>query len=586
MHDAVTILRPEAPLPDARGISSAFPPEVLEQVRGRVRLLALLILVAFAFDLVIYAGNWAAALAGHALPASFFESGWFQLVNLAAVAASAGLWWVARSRHVSTSRLHTLGLAYEIAICFIIATLTFWQYYVVNGTLPNLTWVPVVIVLFPLIMPGPPRRMLAAAIAAGAMPPAALLLLDLVGKVNTTLDAYIQVTVHSAFAVTFAYAGARIVYGLGREVTAARELGSYRLVERLGQGGMGEVWRAQHRLLARSAAIKLIRSSVTTDVRPGVSADARRRFEREAQVIARLRSPHTVELFDFGVAADGAFYYVMELLDGLDLDTLVRRSGPIPAERAMFLLRQVCHSLSEAESCGLVHRDIKPANIFVCRYGEDCRLREGPRFRNREGSRRRRDRPGAHAGQRHSRHAGIHCARAGTGWIGPGRPGRHLCHRVRGLLAAYGATRVHRRHTDDAAHAPRPHAAGRAIHKDGAADSDGARQSCAVVPGEGPGRAAAVRPRAVASARRCRGRRPVDRGPRTRVVGRTHVRQANRGKRERRAGLGGDSRHRTTIGGSMSAAASGVSGSRRDGDPPDVSCCSRQLRGTRSIRMG
>jgi serine/threonine-protein kinase len=78
-----------------------------------------------------------------------------------------------------------------------------------------------------------------------------------------------------------------------------------------------------------------------------------------------------VELFDFGLAADGAFYYVMELLDGIDLDTLVRRSGPVPADRAIHLLRQVCHSLSEADSCGLVHRDIKPANIFVCRYGED-----------------------------------------------------------------------------------------------------------------------------------------------------------------------------------------------------------------------
>ena len=78
-----------------------------------------------------------------------------------------------------------------------------------------------------------------------------------------------------------------------------------------------------------------------------------------------------MELFDFGVASDGAFYYVMELLDGLDLDTLVRRAGPVPAERAIYLLRQVCHSLSEAESCGLVHRDIKPANIFACRYGED-----------------------------------------------------------------------------------------------------------------------------------------------------------------------------------------------------------------------
>ena len=204
------------------------------------------------------------------------------------------------------------------------------------------------------------------------MSPLALLLLDLTGKVTADPDVYIQVTVHSAFAVGFAYMGARIVYGLGREVAAARELGSYRLVERLGQGGMGEVWRAQHRMLARSAAIKLIRSSVTSDARPGVSEDARRRFEREAQVIARLRSPHTVELFDFGIAADGAFYYVMELLDGLDVDTLVRRFGVVPADRVIYLLRQVCHSLSEAESCRLVHRDIKPANIFVCRYGEDC----------------------------------------------------------------------------------------------------------------------------------------------------------------------------------------------------------------------
>jgi len=168
-----------------------------------------------------------------------------------------------------------------------------------------------------------------------------------------------------------AYVGARVVYGLGREIKRARDLGSYRLEEKLGQGGMGEVWRARHRMLARPGAIKIIRPSLSRDARPGVSEDVVRRFEREAQVIARLRSPHTVELFDFGIADDGAFYYVMELLDGLDADALVRRSGPIPAERAVYLLRQVCHSLSEAESCGLVHRDIKPANIFLCRYGEE-----------------------------------------------------------------------------------------------------------------------------------------------------------------------------------------------------------------------
>jgi serine/threonine-protein kinase len=168
-----------------------------------------------------------------------------------------------------------------------------------------------------------------------------------------------------------AYVGARVVYQLGTEVKRARELGSYRLEEKLGEGGMGEIWRARHRMLARPAAIKLIRPSFAGDARGGVSAEAISRFEREAQVIARLRSPHTVELFDFGVADDGAFYYVMELLDGLDAESLLQRFEPAPPERTIYLLRQVCHSLSEAHSCGLVHRDIKPANIFLCRYGEE-----------------------------------------------------------------------------------------------------------------------------------------------------------------------------------------------------------------------
>jgi len=101
------------------------------------------------------------------------------------------------------------------------------------------------------------------------------------------------------------------------------------------------------------------------------TAAVMRRFEREAQVTAQLRSQHTVDLFDFGVADDGSLYYVMEFLEGVDVETLARRFGPVPAERAIFILRQICHSLSEAQSRGLVHRDIKPANIFLCRYGED-----------------------------------------------------------------------------------------------------------------------------------------------------------------------------------------------------------------------
>ena len=232
-------------------------------------------------------------------------------------------------------------------------------------------WAPAVVILFPLIVPAPPRVVFGVSAVAAAMSPLALLVLDLSGKLLAPAEAYINSSLNGAIAVGFAFMGSRVVYGLGREVAAARELGSYRLEAKLGQGGMGEVWRARHRLLARPAAIKLIRPSSVDDGGVGVPAAAMHRFEREAQATARLRSPHTVELFDFGIADDGAFYYVMELLDGLDADTLVRRFGPIPFDRAIHLLGQVCHSLSEAESCGLVHRDVKPANIFLCRYGED-----------------------------------------------------------------------------------------------------------------------------------------------------------------------------------------------------------------------
>ena len=168
--------------------------------------------------------------------------------------------------------------------------------------------------------------------------------------------------------VVMAYVGARVLFALGNEVRKARELGSYRLLERLGQGGMGEVWRARHRLLARPAAIKLIRPLAAPSI---IGSEAASRFEREAQAIASLRSPHTVDLFDFGIADDGTFYYVMELLDGLDAERIVNKFGPMPAERVIHVIRQVCHSLSEAESISLVHRDIKPANIVLCRYGED-----------------------------------------------------------------------------------------------------------------------------------------------------------------------------------------------------------------------
>lgn len=160
----------------------------------------------------------------------------------------------------------------------------------------------------------------------------------------------------------------RVLYGLRQQVAEATELGQYVLEGRLGGGGMGEVWRARHRLLIRPAAIKLIRPEAVAAL-SGHPATLMRRFEREARATAALKSPHTVQLYDFGVTEDGRLYYVMELLEGLDLDTLVRQYGPQPAERVVHIVRQVCSSLQDAHENGLVHRDIKPANLVVNRSG-------------------------------------------------------------------------------------------------------------------------------------------------------------------------------------------------------------------------
>jgi eukaryotic-like serine/threonine-protein kinase len=172
----------------------------------------------------------------------------------------------------------------------------------------------------------------------------------------------------SVLGTTLATIVSRVLYGLRRQVAEAAELGQYLLEERIGGGGMGEVWRARHRLLIRPAAIKLIRPRALG----AMSADPEllvRRFEREARATAALTSPHTVQLYDFGVTDDGRLYYVMELLDGLDLDTLVRRHGRLPPERVVHILRQVCSALQDAHVNGLVHRDIKPANVVVSRAG-------------------------------------------------------------------------------------------------------------------------------------------------------------------------------------------------------------------------
>jgi eukaryotic-like serine/threonine-protein kinase len=173
-------------------------------------------------------------------------------------------------------------------------------------------------------------------------------------------------------AVAFAMVGcaAASVLLFQRGTTAdAGELGGYQLVEQLGKGAMGEVWRAKHASLLRPAAIKLMRRELMSSLGNTGRNELIQRFQREVQSTATLSSPHTIEVFDFGQAADGSPYYVMELLNGLDVETLVKTYGPQPAERVVWLLQQICSSLAEAHHRGLIHRDIKPANIYVCAVG-------------------------------------------------------------------------------------------------------------------------------------------------------------------------------------------------------------------------
>ena len=170
------------------------------------------------------------------------------------------------------------------------------------------------------------------------------------------------------FGAAVAIGGTQIVGHYQRGQVKTAEMGFYRLRERIGVGGMGEVWLAEHDKLVRPAVIKLIRPERLKE--GGKEAQRTvRRFEREAQATAELRSPHTVEIYDFGVTYDQTFYYVMEYLNGIDLATLVKKHGPVPAQRTNYLLRQACESLGEAHDHHLIHRDVKPANIFICRMG-------------------------------------------------------------------------------------------------------------------------------------------------------------------------------------------------------------------------
>jgi len=287
------------------------------------------------------------------------------------VIASGGVILLTRRYPDRTDTLVRLGLVYQVVVSLGIAAGSYLGAFEgmpgdeITFDRVGLTFVGPWMLVFSVLVPAVPREALIALLVSAMAVPLIYLAqvpAHLAPAIPASSFGLIFVLPYLVVAV-MAYIAARVINQLGVEVRQAYELGSYRLEALLGRGGMGEVWRASHHMLARPAAIKLIRPENLGEQQGLATA----RFEREAQAIASLQSPNTVALYDFGSTPAGTLFYVMELLDGIDLEELVRQHGPLPPERVVHILRQACASLAEAHARGIMHRDIKPANIYLCR---------------------------------------------------------------------------------------------------------------------------------------------------------------------------------------------------------------------------
>ena len=348
----------------------SLSPELRRQITRRLRLIAITYSLVFFFADIVPSATFGEFMQRWHEPLRWVPTVGSILMGLMVA-------WLAGSSRLSWHVKENLGLVFQVVGSYGIAL----SQYVLEPEVrvePDLlmvlspSWVAIWMLFYSMSVPAPPRKMLVALLASASAPPVVIWVSLHAAKLQDLLPPWMFVVHHVLpylICTAMAYVGARVVYNLGADVSRAHDLGSYRLIERLGQGGMGEVWRASHEFLARPAAIKFIRPEALGGVDAEGAKLLRRRFELEARSTASLTSAHTVDIYDFGVTDDGRFYYVMELLDGLDCDELVRRYGAITPARAIHLLAQICESLDEAHSRGLIHRDVKPANVYVCRNG-------------------------------------------------------------------------------------------------------------------------------------------------------------------------------------------------------------------------
>ena len=314
-----------------------------------------------------------ASLLQHALSpdmAAAQQTSLFRLSALFLVLAGAGLAALQRSGMLSSQDLLDVGLVFEVGGALALALM--------ENAIPlpahmsrGYTGVSAWITICVMAIPNRPWKSISAAIASAAMVPVGhLLAAQILGYPAMAWNGLAGYTVGAAIVAGWTPFISTRLHRMQEDLSNAQDFGSYHLEELIGRGGMGEVWLARHRLLRRDAAVKLVLPRFLKGLNPLAQRQAHRRFEQEAQAIAALRSPHTVAIYDFGVAENGSLYYAMEHLQGVNAEEMTQRYGPQPAGRVIGFLRQAIESLEEAHDVGLIHRDVKPSNIFISRLGK------------------------------------------------------------------------------------------------------------------------------------------------------------------------------------------------------------------------
>ncbi len=325
------------------------------------RFARIVFLVAFAFFLASWIIDlfWYRPILEHGLPigpAHLFNLGWLSVL--------LAMWLATRGGPLPGSVLHVIDAGGFFFVSLAMIGMSFSVPVVLRPDLLAIVSLMGILLYRAAIIPSEPSR-------TAWLGTACLISLPFVtyfayrGHASGILPAWAYTIWTSLFAALIILLSAKtssVIYGLRETIRDARRLGPYTLESKIGEGGMGAVYRARHALLRRPTAVKILPPE-----RAGEMDLAR--FEREVQMTSLLTSPHTVAIYDFGRTPDGLFYYAMEYLDGIDLQELVSRDGPMPAGRVVRVLRQVCEALGEAHRVGLIHRDIKPANILLCERG-------------------------------------------------------------------------------------------------------------------------------------------------------------------------------------------------------------------------